>query len=43
MTPSGPRIVGELPSHVNESTVMRNQGMSHGPLYGGAGASVPHQ
>ena len=43
MTPNGPQIVGELPTHVNEATAMRNEGASHGPLYGGAGQSVPHQ
>jgi hypothetical protein len=43
MTANGPRIVSELPAHINEATAMRNEGAAHGPLYGGAGQSVPHQ
>ena len=43
MTPSGPQEVASLPSHVNESTAMRNSGAAHVGLYGGSGPSAPHQ
>ena len=34
-------VIGAAPSHMNESTVMRNAGMRHAPLYGNTGPTAP--
>ena len=41
MVDGADNIVGAAPSHMNESTVMRNGGMSHVPLYGNTGPNAP--
>jgi hypothetical protein len=41
MVDGADNIVGAAPSHMNESTVMRNAGARHAPLFGNTGPNAP--
>ena len=41
MVDGNDNVVGAAPTHMNESTVMRNGGMSHAPLFGNTGPNAP--
>ncbi len=41
MVDGADNVVGKAPSHMNESTVMRNAGMRHAPLFGNTGPTAP--